>query len=61
MRHVIEQARKLALLNAPLLIVGETGTGKELLAHAIHAASPRAGRPFVSVNMAAVPETLLEA
>jgi len=42
-------------------LLGEPGTGKELLAHGFHSASPRANRPFVSVNIAAVPDTLLEA
>ncbi len=55
------QARRAAQLDATVLLVGETGTGKELLAHAIHAASPRAGMPFIAMNVAAVPETLMEA
>jgi transcriptional regulator with PAS, ATPase and Fis domain len=55
------QARRAAQLDATVLLVGETGTGKELLAHAIHAASPRTDKPFIAVNMAAVPETLMEA
>jgi transcriptional regulator with PAS, ATPase and Fis domain len=54
-------ARRAALMPAPVLLRGETGTGKELLAHAIHAGGPRAERAFVSVNVAAIPEALLEA
>ncbi|WP_306600676.1 sigma-54-dependent Fis family transcriptional regulator [Geothrix sp. 21YS21S-2] len=54
-------ARRAAFLKAPVLLRGETGTGKELLAHAIHAGGPRAEGPFVTVNVAAIPDTLLEA
>ncbi len=59
--EVKRQARRAAQSNSSVLLLGETGTGKELLAHAIHAASARAGGPLVSVNIAAVPDTLLEA
>ena len=55
------RARRAAALNTTLLLLGETGTGKELIAQAIHAASARAQRPFIAVNVAAVPEALLEA
>jgi transcriptional regulator with PAS, ATPase and Fis domain len=59
--EVKRQARRAAQSSSPVLLLGETGTGKELLAHAIHAASSRAAGPLVSINIAAVPETLLEA
>ncbi|MGB4116342.1 MAG: sigma 54-interacting transcriptional regulator [Polaromonas sp.] len=59
--EVKRQARRAALTTSPVLLLGETGTGKELLAHAIHAASSRRRGPFISLNIAAVPDTLLEA
>lgn len=57
---VIRQARAVATTDATVLICGESGTGKELLACAIHEESARAGGPFVAVNCAALPETLIE-
>jgi transcriptional regulator with PAS, ATPase and Fis domain len=58
--EVKRQARRAAQLESPVLLLGETGTGKELLAHAIHGGSARANQPLVTVNVAAIPETSLE-
>lgn len=60
MRAVVQRAGVAARSSAPVLIAGETGTGKEMLARAIHSASPRANRPFVPVNCAALPHDLIE-
>ena len=60
MREVVELVDRLAVVDVPVLIQGETGTGKSLVAGAIHARSARAKGPFVSINCAALPEPLLE-
>ncbi|MDQ6677058.1 MAG: sigma-54 dependent transcriptional regulator [Acidobacteriota bacterium] len=61
MRQTCEIIRLVAGRRSTVLISGETGTGKEVVARAIHMASPRAGLPFVAVNCSAIPESLLEA
>ncbi|HAU4928826.1 transcriptional regulator TyrR [Aeromonas hydrophila] len=60
MKQVLAQASKLAMQDAPLLIVGETGTGKELLARACHGASLRSSHPFMALNCAAMPDNVAE-
>ena len=60
MRKVIYMASKVAPRSVPVLIEGESGTGKELFAKAIHAASLRAGKPFVPINCGAIPQELIE-
>lgn len=61
MRALYGKIHKVAPTNATVLICGETGTGKELIANAIHHTSPRAARALISVNCAAIPENLIEA
>ncbi|WP_424894601.1 sigma-54-dependent Fis family transcriptional regulator [Tepidimonas sp. HKU79] len=57
---VIHRLRMVSGKDIPIMILGETGTGKDVLAQAIHYESPRAGQPFVAINCAAIPETLIE-
>lgn len=59
-KRVMDTARKAAKSNSTVILLGETGTGKELFAHAIHNDSSRREMPFIKVNCAAIPETLLE-
>jgi DNA-binding NtrC family response regulator len=61
MRHVFESIKRVARSSSTVVIRGESGTGKELVAYSIHEHSPRRARPFVSVNCAALPESLMEA
>lgn len=56
----VKMAQKAAQTDSNVLIIGESGTGKELFAHAVHSASPRSSRPFVTINCAAIPSELLE-
>ncbi len=60
LKKVVEMVRQVAPLNNPVLILGETGTGKEVIANAIHYSSPRKNGPFIKVNCGAIPETLLD-
>lgn len=60
MHNAVSTAKRVAGIRSTVLLTGETGTGKEVIAGLIHAHSPRAARPFIKVNCAALPETLLE-
>jgi arginine utilization regulatory protein len=60
MKDVISRAKRAAQSGSPVLVYGETGTGKELVVQSIHNSSPRGPRPFIAQNCAALPETLLE-
>lgn len=60
MKKILSESAQIATSNANVLITGESGTGKEIIAHAIHYQSSRSHRPFIKVNCAAIPETLIE-
>jgi transcriptional regulator with PAS, ATPase and Fis domain len=60
MKDIVKKAKKIAKTDLTVLITGESGTGKEILAQAIHNASPRKNQPFIAINSAAIPESLLE-
>jgi len=58
-RAMLRDIRKVAAVETTVLLMGETGTGKELVARAIHDASPRQGRPLVKMNCGAIPQGLV--
>lgn len=60
MNKVVDAAKRAAASTVPVLITGETGTGKDVIANFIHAHSPRQGKPFIAVNCGAIPENLIE-
>ena len=60
LRQVMESVRHVAHLITPVLLIGETGTGKEIIANAIHNLSPRRDNPFIKVNCGAIPDTLVD-
>jgi len=60
LREVMEMVRQVAPLNSPVLLMGETGVGKELIANALHFSSPRRGNPYIAVNCGAIPEALID-
>ena len=60
LESVLAEVERVAPTDSTVLVLGETGTGKELIAHAIHNISPRCGRPFIKLNCAAIPFDLLE-
>jgi len=60
LKRVCERARRLIQVDLPFVLNGETGCGKERFAHALHLDGPRAGKPFVTLNCAAIPESLIE-
>ncbi len=60
MKRVFETVRQISATDGTVLITGRSGTGKEMVARAVHAHSPRADRPFIAVNCGAIPETLIE-
>jgi len=60
LKNVMNLVRQVAPLNSPVLLLGETGVGKDVIANAIHYSSPRKDGPFVKVNCGAIPETLLD-
>jgi DNA-binding NtrC family response regulator len=60
MRDLLDQARRAATASVSVLVTGETGTGKEVLAHALHQMGSRANKPFIAINCAAIQSTMLE-